>query len=323
MRTRAVLFTLVLVGGAGCVGELGGDGGDGSGESVRGRSSASCGELAAVSALELASLKNAAYFEASYLPAHRSDECAKVVGTILGRASAGGYGSGIQGVISAPYQFEVYDAIRICAGGSCLRLTDGLGVDGADTIRRYGSSESAAAHLAGYQQCAAVVEATLRSTPGTIYLNFHADGAGTNSFSNARSFPAGCDLLGGGQPAPAEPAPAPGEPASPTPTEDGLTSHLHGTVTVAGAPTAGLQVSAWGQDEGDSHVTTTDAGGIYAFGDLRPGSLYNVVVNASFNADVEGSWQRVDEASTFEVRDNVRLEAGPDGWHGEDFSLDR
>jgi len=121
-------------------------------------------------------------------------------------------------------------------------------------------------------------------------------------------------------PAPAAPAPQP-EP-EPTANQDGMTAGLHGTVTVAGTPTAGLQVSAWGHDEGDSHLTTTDGGGVYAFRDLRPGSLYNVVVNANFNAEVEGAWQLVDEGHAFAVRNNVSLASGPDGWHGEDFTLE-
>jgi polysaccharide biosynthesis protein PslG len=96
------------------------------------------------------------------------------------------------------------------------------------------------------------------------------------------------------------------------------TGYLHGTVHAGTKRLAGLRVTAWGHDEGDFHETTTDALGIYAFTDLAPSSLYNLVINAQF---VDGEFVVEDGAHDFAVRDNVELIAGPDGWHGEDFPL--
>jgi hypothetical protein len=95
-------------------------------------------------------------------------------------------------------------------------------------------------------------------------------------------------------------------------------SRLHGTVEVGGTPLPGIVVTAWGHDAGDFHATTTDPLGIYAFEGLQPASLYNVVVNARFTA---AGFATIDGAHASEVRDNVELVAGPDDWHGEDFSL--
>jgi hypothetical protein len=95
------------------------------------------------------------------------------------------------------------------------------------------------------------------------------------------------------------------------------TSRMHGTVVVGGLGVGGLYVTAWGHG-GDLHATYTDDAGIYAFEDLSPSSLYNVVVNATFDG---AGFAPVDGAHAYEVRDNVTLVAGPDNWHGEDFQL--
>jgi len=107
---------------------------------------------------------------------------------------------------------------------------------------------------------------------------------------------------------------------SPPPPPPGSTHTpmLHGTVETAGAGIAGVRVSAWGQRAGDFHVAFTDVLGIYQLTDLDPDSLYNVVVNAQFDGS---GFVVVDGAHGFEVRDNVELASGPDGWHGEDFGL--
>lgn len=102
-------------------------------------------------------------------------------------------------------------------------------------------------------------------------------------------------------------------------TASGTTTNLHGTVTVAGVPTEGITVTAWGHDRGDFHKTATDAGGVYAFTDLVPSSPYNLVVNAAFE---NGSFVPVDPSLSDATRDNVTLTSGPDGWHGENFNLD-
>jgi polysaccharide biosynthesis protein PslG len=104
----------------------------------------------------------------------------------------------------------------------------------------------------------------------------------------------------------------------------GGTTHtqlLHGTVEAGGGPIEGLTVTAWGQSGGDFHATTTDVLGIYQFTDLTADSLYNVVVNAQFDASTPGGFDAIDGAHGFEVRNNVELVSGPDGWHGEDFGL--
>jgi hypothetical protein len=98
----------------------------------------------------------------------------------------------------------------------------------------------------------------------------------------------------------------------------GNTPRLHGTVAIGGGGQPGLVVTAWGHDDGDFHQTTTDALGIYAFEDLEPDSEYNVVVNAQFS---DGGFTPIDSSHAYEVRNNVTLVSGPDGWHGEDFQL--
>jgi len=98
----------------------------------------------------------------------------------------------------------------------------------------------------------------------------------------------------------------------------GHTMMLHGTVAANGAGIEGLTVTAWGQDAGDFHATTTDALGIYQLTDLVPASRYNVVVNATFD---NGGYDVIDGNHGYDVRNNVELASGPDGWHGEDFTL--
>jgi hypothetical protein len=102
---------------------------------------------------------------------------------------------------------------------------------------------------------------------------------------------------------------------------DTHTPMLHGTVQSGGTPIEGLTVTAWGQTGGDFHATTTDVLGIYQFTDLAADSLYNVVVNAQFDASTPGGFDVIDGAHAFEVRNNVELVSGPDGWHGENFGL--
>lgn len=97
-----------------------------------------------------------------------------------------------------------------------------------------------------------------------------------------------------------------------------MASRLHGTVETGDGVVADVFVSAWGHNAGDFHQTYTDAGGIYAFESLDPGSLYNIVVNATY---ADGWFAAVDGSHALEVRDNVVLEAGADGWHGENFTL--
>jgi hypothetical protein len=99
------------------------------------------------------------------------------------------------------------------------------------------------------------------------------------------------------------------------------TGQLHGTVEAGGGGIEGLWVSAWGKDAGDFHVAFTDALGIYQFTDLDPGSRYNLVVNAQFDPGVPGGFAVVDGTHGFEVRDDIELVSGPDGWHGENFQL--
>ena len=88
---------------------------------------------------------------------------------------------------------------------------------------------------------------------------------------------------------------------------------------VKGEPRAGVVVTAWSQTEGTAVEARTDEEGSYAFEDLDPRSLYNLMVNARW----EDGPVRRDESFGYAVRDNVQLTAGPDGWHGEDFVLDR
>ncbi len=97
-----------------------------------------------------------------------------------------------------------------------------------------------------------------------------------------------------------------------------LADRLHGTVHMGGAAIGGMQVTAWGHDGGDFHLTTTDGAGIYEFHGLNPYSRYNVVVNGDWNG---GGFDPHDDAYGYRVRDNVDLTAGPDAWHGEDFDF--
>jgi hypothetical protein len=68
-------------------------------------------------------------------------------------------------------------------------------------------------------------------------------------------------------------------------------------------------------------VTQTDALGIYGFTELNAGSQYNIVVNGQFEPSAPGGYVALDDAHTIGVRNNVVLESGSHGWHGEDFSL--
>jgi Glycosyl hydrolase catalytic core len=99
------------------------------------------------------------------------------------------------------------------------------------------------------------------------------------------------------------------------------TSQLHGTVEAGGSGIEGLWVSAWGKTSGDFHVAFTDALGIYQFTALDPDSGYNLVVNAQFDPSVPGGFAVIDEAHAYDVRNDVELVSGPDGWHGENFQL--
>jgi len=112
-----------------------------------------------------------------------------------------------------------------------------------------------------------------------------------------------------------------GDPPPPPPPGSGLTQQLHGTVEAGGGGLEGIWVSAWGHDGGDFHVAQTDALGIYAFTDLNAGSQYNIAVNAQFEPSAPGGYVALDGDHGFEVRNNVVLESGPDGWHGENFGL--
>jgi hypothetical protein len=98
------------------------------------------------------------------------------------------------------------------------------------------------------------------------------------------------------------------------------TSRLHGTIAASGAGIAGLQVSAWGHEKQDLHVTYTDDAGIYVFEGLNLRSRYNLAVNAAFDPE-QGQFVTIDPAHEQAVRDNVSLISGPDGWHGEDFGI--
>ena len=97
------------------------------------------------------------------------------------------------------------------------------------------------------------------------------------------------------------------------------TRRLHGTVEAGGAPSPGVRVTAWGQEDGDFHSAETGAEGIYEIVGLNPDSLYNVVVNGRWT---DGGYAPDNPKFAVAVRDNVRLLAGPDDWHGEDFFLD-
>ena len=100
----------------------------------------------------------------------------------------------------------------------------------------------------------------------------------------------------------------------------GMTSRLHGRVSAGGAWAAQVTVSAWGHEAGDLHTTTTGDDGIYVIERLDGGSLYNVVVNAAYEEGI--GFEVIDAAHAYEVRDNVELVSGPDGWHGENFELE-
>ena len=51
------------------------------------------------------------------------------------------------------------------------------------------------------------------------------------------------------------------------------------------------------------------------------GLQYNIVVNGQFEPSAPGGYVPLDEGHAIGVRNNVVLESGPDGWHGENFSL--
>lgn len=112
-----------------------------------------------------------------------------------------------------------------------------------------------------------------------------------------------------------------GEPPPPPPPPPGVTQQLHGTVEVDGRGVEGLWVSAWGHHDGDFHVVKTDALGIYAFTDLEAASPYNVVVNGQFEPSAPGGYVPLDGDHAYDVHNNIVLESGPDGWHGENFQL--
>ncbi len=103
--------------------------------------------------------------------------------------------------------------------------------------------------------------------------------------------------------------------------QPGLTPRLHGTVEAGGGGLEGIWVSAWGHERGDFHVVQTDALGIYAFTELQASSRYNVVVNGQFEPSAPGGYVALDPDHAVDVRNNVVLESGPDGWHGENFAL--
>jgi hypothetical protein len=115
------------------------------------------------------------------------------------------------------------------------------------------------------------------------------------------------------------PPPDPGSNGNPPPPAANHASRLHGTVTIGGSPIAGVTVAAWGHDWQDYHEVQTDESGIYAFDALNPGSQYNVAVNGRANED--GSYVPIDPSHSIDVRNNVELASGPDGWHGENFEL--
>ena len=90
-------------------------------------------------------------------------------------------------------------------------------------------------------------------------------------------------------------------------------SRLHGTVAVGSTPLPGIIVTP--------PTFTPPRPTRLAFTRSKassPRPSTNVVVNARFTA---GGFVTIDGAHASEVRDNVELVAGPDDWHGEDFSL--
>jgi hypothetical protein len=102
---------------------------------------------------------------------------------------------------------------------------------------------------------------------------------------------------------------------------NGRTDAMHGTVvTPSGAPASGVTVTAWGHRNGDMHRTVTRGDGIYVFTKLDRASEYNVLVNADFR---DSRYVPLDPAKGIGVRNDVTLAAGRDGWHAEDFTLDR
>jgi hypothetical protein len=116
---------------------------------------------------------------------------------------------------------------------------------------------------------------------------------------------------------------APPPPQPPPPGGDPNAQHagrVHGTITIQGAPIGGVSISAWGHDWQDYKEVTTGDDGIYMIDGLNAGSQYNIVVNGT--ADENGSYSATNPDHQVQVRNNVELVAGPDGWHGEDFTLD-
>jgi hypothetical protein len=96
------------------------------------------------------------------------------------------------------------------------------------------------------------------------------------------------------------------------------TSRLHGAIVVGGEGVAGVTVSAFGQADQDFHETTTDGAGVFVFEGLNLASRYNLAVNARFEG---GQFVTIDQGHDQATRDNVSLVSGPDGWHGENFSI--
>ncbi len=105
---------------------------------------------------------------------------------------------------------------------------------------------------------------------------------------------------------------------APPPSVTNMTPRLRGVLDSNNAGQSGLTVMAFGHDLGDFHQTTTDANGVYEFTDLDPLSEYDVVVNATLNG---GRPVAIDALFRGELRRDVALIAGPDGWHGEDFDI--
>lgn len=89
-------------------------------------------------------------------------------------------------------------------------------------------------------------------------------------------------------------------------------------VTIAGAPAAGVRVTAWGHDRGDFHELVSDANGHVWFPGLAPASRYNIAVNRRWTA---AGWEPIDAAHAGASFDNVSLTTGP-SWTSLDAGLD-
>jgi hypothetical protein len=322
-RPLLLVLLILAIWGPGCGAP---EGVGGSTPGSRSVSSGSCDRLARLTPDELISIQNTAYFEASYLSKEeRQRECALVTGTIIGRAlEAGWYGQGVNAVISAPNQFEPYEAIRLIKQGVSYTLIDGVSVLEADAIRRQRRNEGAttsstADHRQGDLDCAEAVEQTLRDTPGSVFLNFHSGGRGTNLFENPAFYPDGCNLLDEVTPPRTDPPLA-------------LTPLLGGIVTLDGRALAGITVVAYGSAERDlkgeileRQQATTDASGRYALQVGNPRLLYAVLANADYAGQdpLDGILGILDDRHGAAVIFNVELVPGADGWHVQDFALDR